>query len=141
MVATSLVCLALTIWTESRGEPLQGQIAVASVVMNRVETGNSTVCGEVTKPSQFPWAKNKIRKHANDYIIYAKALPQGKTWDHAIKVASEVLEGSQKLVPHIAYFHNVHEHPKWKLKREFALGRHIFYSNKKHTPETKLSSL
>ena len=31
----ALLCLALNIYHEARGEPLKGQIAVASVTMNR----------------------------------------------------------------------------------------------------------
>ena len=40
-------CLAQAIYFESRGEPLDGQIAVAEVVLNRVDDRRfpNTVCG------------------------------------------------------------------------------------------------
>ena len=126
--ATALLCMALTIWTESRGESFKGQVAVASVVMNRVTKNNSSVCGEITKPYQFPWAKDKIKKNHNDYYVHEKALPKGEVWEKSKALAAAVLDGTQKLVPRITSFHNVAEFPKWKLRREFALGRHIFYS-------------
>lgn len=37
MIKTALLCLALTIFHESRGEPIEGQYAVAEVVLNRAE--------------------------------------------------------------------------------------------------------
>ena len=128
IIATSLVCLALTIHQESRGESLKGQIAVASVVMNRVELNNTAPCEEITKPYQFPWAKGKIRRIHNDYHIHEKALPHGKSWDSAVTLATAILDGTQKIIPRIRSFHNVFEHPKWLLHREFILGHHIFYS-------------
>ena len=35
MIKTAILCLALTVYHESRGEPQAGQYAVAEVVMNR----------------------------------------------------------------------------------------------------------
>ena len=45
--ATSWQCLAEAIYFESRGEPLDGQVAVAEVVLNRVDDRSfpETVCG------------------------------------------------------------------------------------------------
>src|SRR3546814_13831984 len=50
-----LNCLAGAIYFESKGEPLSGQLAVANVIMNRVESGRfpSTICGVVTQRDQF----------------------------------------------------------------------------------------
>ena len=44
-------CLAEAIYFESRGEPLAGQIAVAEVVLNRVDSRSypGTVCGVTTQ--------------------------------------------------------------------------------------------
>lgn len=129
MIASSLVCLALTLWTESRGEPIQGQIAVASVVMNRVEQNNSSVCKEINKPYQFPWAKEKFRKVKNDYYVQEKAVPKGEPWEKSLALASAILDGSKAILPKITSFHNNKEFPKWKLRKEYVLGNHIFYSN------------
>src|ERR1019366_2933897 len=106
MIASSLVCLALTIWTESRGEPYKGQVAVASVVMNRVDQNNSTVCHEVNRPYQFPWAKTKFTKVHNDYHVQTKALPHGELWESTVALAKDILDGSKKIIPNITYFHN-----------------------------------
>src|SRR3546814_5677632 len=54
-----LNCLAGAIYFESKGEPLSGQLAVANVIMNRVESGRfpSTICGVVTQRDQFSFVR------------------------------------------------------------------------------------
>lgn len=47
------VLLALCVWAESRGEPVEGQIAVAWVVRRRVERRRSTYVDQILKPYQF----------------------------------------------------------------------------------------
>ena len=57
-------CLAKTIYFESRGESLQGQMAVAWVTLNRTKSEKfaPTVCGVVYQPKQYSWVKqnNKV---------------------------------------------------------------------------------
>src|SRR3546814_9660514 len=54
-----LNCLAGAIYFESKGEPLSGQLAVANVIMNRVESGRfpSTIFGVVTQRDQFSFVR------------------------------------------------------------------------------------
>ena len=61
MLKTSLMCLASVIYFESRGEPLEGQFAVAEVVMNRVEHTDfpDTVCEVAKQSGQFAPAVRK----------------------------------------------------------------------------------
>lgn len=47
------VLLGLCLWGEARGEPVEGQTAVAWVVRHRVERRRSTYPGEILKPWQF----------------------------------------------------------------------------------------
>jgi spore germination cell wall hydrolase CwlJ-like protein len=56
-------CLAENIYYESRGESLEGQIAVAKVTLNRLDEGYArTVCGVVKQRNpngcQFSWVCN-----------------------------------------------------------------------------------
>lgn len=55
MLETALMCLTLAIYHEARGEPLLGQMAVAEVIMNRVNHRSwpNTVCGVVKQKAQF----------------------------------------------------------------------------------------
>src|SRR4051794_40469525 len=47
------LCLAKAVYFESRGEKLEGQLAVAEVVLNRVASPEypDTICGVVTQPA------------------------------------------------------------------------------------------
>ena len=38
MITESLVCIAIAVYFEARGEPTAGQLAVAQVVRNRIES-------------------------------------------------------------------------------------------------------
>ncbi len=51
----STFCLALVVYVEARGEPLDGQLMVAEVVLNRVaiEAYPDTVCDVAFDPKQF----------------------------------------------------------------------------------------
>ena len=50
-------CLALNVYFEARGEPAEGQLAVAMVTMNRVKSRHypNSVCGVVWQRKQFSW--------------------------------------------------------------------------------------
>lgn len=52
---TAAVCLASVIFAEARGEPVDGQIAVAQVVINRVEQPYwpNTICEVAYQERQF----------------------------------------------------------------------------------------
>ena len=55
-------CLAKAVYFESKGEPLNGQLAVAEVVMNRAKSGRfaNTLCGVVKQPSQFSLDRKSV---------------------------------------------------------------------------------
>lgn len=47
-----LACLATAVYFESRGEPLEGQLAVAQTILNRVDSGRfaTSICGVINQP-------------------------------------------------------------------------------------------
>lgn len=50
----ALACLAAMVFTEARGEPLIGQLAVAHVALNRqAQAPDLSLCEIITKPHQF----------------------------------------------------------------------------------------
>src|SRR5437868_10762762 len=53
-------CLATAVYFESRGESLEGQLAVARVVMNRAGSGRypSSWCEVVKQPAQFSFVRH-----------------------------------------------------------------------------------
>lgn len=116
-------CLAKNIYHEARGEPLEGQLAVAQVTMNRLRHPNfaGSVCGVVYEYKQFSWTLEKPKKIADQ-----------RAWDSAIKLSKLVLSNqveNPKLKTAL-YFHTRQIRPYWsKGKRIVAvIGNHIFYS-------------
>src|SRR5947209_6711056 len=53
------LCLAKAVYFEARGETIEGQLAVAEVVLNRARSGRfaSSICGVVTQPAQFSFIR------------------------------------------------------------------------------------
>ena len=57
MIESALLCLTLNLYHEARGEPIEGQIAVTLVVLNRAKRNRTSICHEVYRPNQFSWTK------------------------------------------------------------------------------------
>jgi len=126
MIASTLMCLAMTIFTESRGEPYKGQVAVASVVLNRVEKNHSDVCTEINKTGQFPWAKDKFKKIKGSYVLLKNAIPTGIYWQKSLDLAKAMIEGTEEVLPNIIAFDSK-KHPEWKMAKAYVIGHHYFY--------------
>lgn len=120
--AEDVLCLARNIYHESRGEAIEGQIAVAVVTINRAkhpEQFKPTICGVVYEPYQFSWT---LDKH--------KRVKDEKAWNDAVTVARAVLTyypAYSGLKAH--YYHTKEVRPKWAKSKEIAatIGNHIFY--------------
>ena len=115
-------CLAKNIYHEARGESIKGQIAVAQVTVNRVQSGKfqSSICGAVYADRQFSWTLDK-----------SKTVKDRKAWEAAVVIATAVLTKSIHLPDFSAlYFHTKQIKPRWsRAKRVVAqIGNHIFYA-------------
>ena len=64
-------CLAETVYHEARGESIDGQMAVAETVINRVRSGDfpRTICGVVRQPGQFAPKKKIAERAAYDRAV------------------------------------------------------------------------
>ena len=64
-VGIQLTCLAQNIYFESRDQPTVGQMAVASVVLNRVHDSRypNTICGVVKQGPTYSWKKDFPVRH------------------------------------------------------------------------------
>lgn len=133
-------CLATAIYHEARGEPEQGQWAVADVILNRVASSRypSSICGVVYQNAdkgkyrcQFSFAcDGKPDEGGNGNRIVRES------WIRAYMIAEAALKQQQidmrtEMVPETAlYYHTVSVSPQWaaKLKRVASIGSHIFYA-------------
>ncbi len=115
-------CLAVAVYFEAKGESLEGQLAVAEVVLNRAGSGRfpSTVCGVVKQRAQFSFVRGG----------HFPPIPRASAaWRKAVAVAhiarQELAEGA---APRALFFHARYVSPGWrKLTRVATVGNHIFY--------------
>lgn len=128
--ATPEACLAQAVYYEARGEPAEGQAAVAQVVLNRTRSGRhpSTVCGAVFEGASRPGCQFSF---ACDTRLARRPL-EAAAWTRAQGVAAEVLAGRGPAGLQTAMnYHADYVHPRWAepLQRTAEIGRHIFYAS------------
>jgi spore germination cell wall hydrolase CwlJ-like protein len=118
------LCLAKAVYFEARGESLQGQLAVAEVVLNRAASGRypSTICNVVTQPWQFSF----IRRGR-----FPKVRTSSEAWRKALAIAEIASRGlADAVAPNVLWYHASYVSPSWgrRLTRVTRIGTHIFYS-------------
>jgi len=122
------IALAQTIYFESRGEPTEGQEAVAFVVMNRLHSKSfpNTIPEIVFQKDpvcQFSWTCNpKINKNK---------INDESSWKRALAISSAVLADEvPDPVPGALYFHRRRQNPssshRKTLERSRVIEHHIF---------------
>lgn len=135
MIESALLCLALNVYYESRGEPSMGQYAVAVVTLNRADYQAERVCSVVTQKGQFSWTldpKKKLR-FKNGVVVIPGSLEKA-AWQQSLMVARHTFYGRiHDITDGATYFHTVDVSPAWstKFKRTRKIGRHIFYRDGK----------
>lgn len=132
---SELKCLATAIYFEARGEPEEGQIAVAQVVLNRLKnpTYPNTICGVVFQNKhrrnrcQFSFACDGRSDRVTDKTSWAEAqaLAKRTVEEQADTFISEV--GSS------THYHATYVRPRWarKMNKADKIGRHIFYNTRR----------
>ena len=134
MLTSALFCLALNIYFEARNQSTLGQLAVAQVVLNRVQNPKypNSVCGVVTQAEYYP--NGKLKKHQCQFSWYCDGKsdnPKDKeAFRWAIYLAANVLlENSPKIVSNSTHYHTIYVSPKWVqyVQRVTRIEDHIFY--------------
>ncbi len=125
-------CMAKNIYFEAGAESYQGQLAVAQVTINRVESDRfpDTVCGVVHQRTTAKTTRKTICQFS--WVCEAKRQVKynSKRWLSSLDVARKVLvEGVRHSgVTEALFYHNTHVNPQWGLKRIVKIGGHIFFS-------------
>ena len=82
LAESELECLAKNIYFEARGEPVEGQFAIAYVTLNRVddERWPDSICDVVYQRSQFSWTRHNQR------------INEARAWRRARRIAEQAIE-------------------------------------------------
>lgn len=122
MVHSAVLCLAMAVYGEARGESAQGQRAVAEVVLTRAHHQAHLVCKVVRQPKQFNGVYRPQRTHGT-----ARNSPEQKAWRTAQRIARRAL--AQRSKSRFTHYHSVKVHPRWahKLRYVTTIGKHKFY--------------
>jgi N-acetylmuramoyl-L-alanine amidase len=124
-----LLCLALNIYHEARGEPIQGQIAVALVTLNRAERQKNKICHEVLRYKQFSWTIEAIDWSNGFPYLKPEYWPFNKqAWDTSIQIARVVYK-LPDFTDGATHFHATYVAPYWapSLTKVGQWGNHVFY--------------
>ncbi len=114
--ANDLKLMANAVYGESRGEPYVGQVAVAAVILNRLESASfpKTISGIIFQPGAFT------------------AVADGQIWltpnDTARKAVQDAINGFDPSGGAIYYFNPETATSKWIWTRPqiLQIGKHIF---------------
>lgn len=113
-----LRCLATAVYFESRGEPMEGQLAVAQTIINRAQSGRypASICGVINQPKQFSYDRSRAPSAGSDWAT-AQAIAKIAAADMWHEVAPNALS-----------FHAKRVSPNWAGKTRVAtIGNHVFY--------------
>lgn len=126
-------CLARAIYFEARGEPRAGQVAVARVILNRVDSAYypGTVCEVVYQ--------NDHMHNACQFSFACDGIAERIAEPDALKLARQIsvielrcdseCRTTRGQLARSTHYHADYVNPWWsaKLERTGKLGRHVFY--------------
>lgn len=118
------ICLALVLYHEARGEPIEGQLAVAETVFNRMEKGAypDSVCGVATQAKQY--ATTTV-----DNLLPTEI----EAWEKSLLISQLIVLDPEGTLPQTGatHFHTTDSRPWWagKLHPLGEIGGHRFYAD------------
>lgn len=132
-----LKCLADNLFFESGFEPVEGQVAVAMVTLNRVRYSQfeNTICGVVKEKTkrgvcQFSWYCEPKMYERSKYLFYNPT----KEYLNSLQIALYVYTNYgliQDPSEGALYYHADYVNPRWSfVVKTTQIGRHIFYQEK-----------
>tara|TARA_R100001377_G_scaffold19907_1_gene10445 strand:- start:4440 stop:4970 length:531 start_codon:yes stop_codon:yes gene_type:complete len=134
-LSAQVSCLAEAVYFEARSETFLGQLAVAGVVLERVERSEfpNTVCGVV----HYGHYLNGLPiKNRCAFSYWCDGLPEQVSdegaWYEAIYVAELVLDGVRVAnTDKATHYHASYVMPKWASDYTFMaqIGVHLFYGD------------
>jgi len=124
---TGALCLALALFFEARGEPVEAQEAIAGVILTRVADDRypSTICDVVYESRQFSWTHDHLSDDPEDYTNH----PDVVAWVELQALAAQLAESEPYVTS--THYHTTGVSPQWAAHYELdgRSGDHLFYTN------------
>ena len=147
-----LACMAKNIYYEAKGEPLQGQAAVARVVLNRINHGfGSNPCNVIYQASYVQRENDegeiqKVKLCQFSWVCEGKEEPNKNNpkYIQAKNIAYDVManDAYAEVVPKSTlFFHNISVSPAWPYQQVKKIGNHVFYSKTKKPQKTNTQKI
>ena len=118
-------CIAVAVYHEARGESLEGQLAVARVIMNRASSGKypASWCGTVKQPWQFSFVNPRTG-------VMPGVDAASAAWRKAVGITRLATANAVPVLStDVLWYHADYVAPSWgrRLTRVNKIGTHIFY--------------
>lgn len=122
-------CLTEALYFEARGETHAGQVAVAEVILNRVDSQRypGSICGVAKQGANNGRAGCQFSFHCDGKKNHVGNKP---VFERLGKLAWVMMEGKPRtLTAEALYYHNTSVKPRWarKFVKTARIGDHIFY--------------
>lgn len=121
-----VVCIAMAVFFEGAGEPIDGQFMIAMSAWNRAENDKSKVCDVIYKKAQYTGPEKRLPIPKNDDPAFR----------HAIKIA-QLSEFMFDFTDGVDHYHTLQVSPNWAYGRDPRLeiagtiGNHVTYRPKR----------
>lgn len=131
MILESIVCIALNIYHEARGEDISSMLAVGHVVLNRVESDKypDTPC-EVIRQAKYD-SRGKLLLNQCQFTWYCDGRsdkPKDKeAWNVSLIVATEIFL-TEDNTNGALWYHADYVQPSWAGNSYKQIGVHRFYN-------------
>jgi N-acetylmuramoyl-L-alanine amidase len=119
VVDAELTCLAKVVVHEAGNQSREGQMAVAQVVMNRVNDSRGrfgrTICGVIMQRGQF-------------FNVHAYNPPRNARWRTAVEISRQARDGTHPpVIGNALFFHAAYAAPFRGRALVGRIGNHVFY--------------
>lgn len=130
ILESALLCLAINIYHEARGEMIPGQYGVANVTMNRAKSDDD-ICRVVTQKAQFSWTQKLVTKQGGKFVLKRSGYPRDEVaWIRAQRIAAYAMSNRHiDFTQGATFYHAAYVSPAWRsaVTKTKRMGSHIFY--------------
>ncbi|MDD5513668.1 MAG: cell wall hydrolase [Candidatus Omnitrophica bacterium] len=117
----TVLWLALNIYHEARGEPIEGQKAVAKVTLTRAVEKGQSIEQVIWAKRQFSWTEDQFPDYPKDYRIFFRCCAAAEA------ALNEFINGDT--LQRANHYHADYVSPGWAGGMKFIcqIGQHKFY--------------